>query len=1536
MRPSQRGAQTKRLRRTYVAALSALALLAVLAPVAVQVVIRDSAQDAISINTAGLQRMLSQRVASQALLLADQIDSRAADRSVPQNTGADQAANPAAAARLRGTLDRLLSSHDELVRGAAGQDHLRSIHASLVELEPRIARIAALSAELLEIASSPSRDRARATVLADTIAAEAEVFLPRMHEIVGQYEHVSIAHIIDVRRVSIFLALLATLVLALEALFVFEPALRMIRRQEDEAADRTSHYEHIAEVAQRTDNVVVITDARRRIVWVNDAFVRQTGYTLTEVKGRGPGSVLHSANTDPRTTQRMREALDRGGSFKGQILNRAKNGREYWIEVDIQPKHDAQGELTGFVAVESDITEMVRARKQAEATLREMSALRAALDEHALLSIADAKGRIIDANTGFQRISGYSRDELIGKDHDVLNSGHHPKSFWRDVWRQIATGHAWRGEVCNRRKDGSLYWVDSTIVPHHDADGRIEKYVSIRFDISESKQAEHDLREAKALLDQTGRIAGIGGWSLELDSLTPVWSPEIYRIHEVNPDYQPDLEHALDFYPGEARDTVRKAVDVAIADNKPWDLEVPFVTAKGNHRWVRTIGQPEFNKGVCTRLWGAFQDVTDRVNAERELAEARARYERAIEGSSDGLWEYNPATGESWISDRGLSLLGHDADESSDLADFKPDWASIVHPNDRDAALDAAKEQLEADASFDVRCRLRTTSGEYRWFRARGRAERDERGEPVLMSGSLSDVHDQHTAETRLELAMRSANIGLWDWDMRTDQIHYSDTYYTMLGYEPGSLPMTVETWRDIAHPDDLGDAMRGISEHVAGHAPAYRNEHRVRTKDGNWRWINDIGEIVERDEQGEPTRMLGVHVDIHEQKQTAERLQLSLEATNAGTWDWDVVGQTLRVNATMNAILGMPSDNTLIDQDRLAQIIAPEHNSKIASHIEAILAGEQQVSEFEFPVLRPSGTHRWIRCIGRITEQSAQGVPLRVVGQAFDITEQHAAALEIQALQERLRLFVEHAPAAIAMFDLDMRYLVASAGWYRDYDLHDQDIIGRSHYDVFPDLPERWYDDHRRTLAGEVLSLDRDVFERDDGTETHLRWELRPWRNAEGDIGGLIMFTECIDEQIEHERRLEDAIHSAESASHAKSEFLANMSHEIRTPMSAILGYTELLETEDDLRADPARTLDALRTIRSNANHLLTIINDILDMSKIEAGRMTLERISTDPVRLVEEAASMLRVRAASKGIDLRVRYDTPVPRSISSDPTRLRQILLNLTGNAVKFTETGSVTIAVSCDADAERLHLSVIDTGIGMTPEQRDEIARFEAFAQADTSTSRKFGGSGLGLRISATLAKLLGGGIEVQSTIGIGSVFTVEVATGPLAGVAIYEPDLAPPTKAHPSNPSPEPADATTVLAGLRILLAEDGLDNQRLISFHLTKAGATVEVASNGLEALDAVCVSSGVLADPLPVDLILTDMQMPELDGYGLAARLREMGYRGPLIALTAHAMDGDRARCIDAGCDDYLTKPIDKQQLIDACARWSGRGNAHRTRPAA
>ncbi len=441
---------------------------------------------------------------------------------------------------------------------------------------------------------------------------------------------------------------------------------------------------------------------------------------------------------------------------------------------------------------------------------------------------------------------------------------------------------------------------------------------------------------------------------------------------------------------------------------------------------------------------------------------------------------------------------------------------------------------------------------------------------------------------------------------------------------------------------------------------------------------------------------------------------------------------------------------------------------------------------------------------------------------------------------------------------------------------------------------------------AALIEELERRVRERTADLERvneYLQIEIAERKKAQEESQRHVAQLEAAAARIrEQSLALQAEKERADAANLAKSEFLANMSHEIRTPMTAILGYADVLKQ----RLHTPEDHEAIDTIRRNGDYLLAIINDILDLSKIESGRLDVECIPCSPRQLATDVISTVRERAEQKQLDLQLEMDGPFPARIESDPFRLRQVLINLVGNAIKFTSTGGVRLVLRF-VQPNELQFDIIDTGIGMMPDQVERI--FQPFTQADASMTRRYGGTGLGLAISKRLVDRLGGRLSVQSEIGKGSTFRLAISVPCPEGLTMIAPRGA---NEETSQPQTVLADATKL--SCRVLLADDGPDNRRLLEYFLRQAGADVTVTDNGQAAMELALAAE---REEQPFAVILMDMQMPVLDGYGATELLRGLGYTRPIIALTAHAMTGDREKCIKAGCTDYAAKPIERARLL-------------------
>ncbi|MEG3857619.1 response regulator [Microcoleus sp. herbarium12] len=786
--------------------------------------------------------------------------------------------------------------------------------------------------------------------------------------------------------------------------------------------------------------------------------------------------------------------------------------------------------------------------------------------------------------------------------------------------------------------------------------------------------------------------------------------------------------------------------------------------------------------------------------------------------------------------------------------------------------------------------------------------------------------------------------------------------------------------------------------------------------------------------------------------RESEERYRLVLEGVNDGIWDWDLSKDEVYWNDRLLEIIGLPRQQFGSTMDALYNRLHPDDKDSIIRAIASHLDREIDYN-VEFRLLHSSGAYRYCTSQGK-AQRNAQGQAVRMAGMISDITERKQAEDALERERQQLKQIVTCVPVAMAMFDTEMRYVANSHKWLTQFNLEWQSLTNLSHYELFPDTPNRWKMMYQKVLKGEVISVSEDAWQRADGSVLFLRWAAHPWYNPEGKVAGIVMVADKINELVE-------ARETALKASQVKSQFLANMSHEIRTPMNGVLGMAQLL-----LRAPlEPKQRECAQTIYRSAEHLLIVINDILDFSKIEAGEMRLEKANFDLDTCLESVIEMVAPLAEEKNLELDFLIDSSVPKDLVGDSSRLKQILLNLTGNAIKFTDRGQVLVHVTVKrgnrlADGrqgESLLFSVRDTGIGISPEGQTKL--FQSFSQVDDSPTRAYGGTGLGLAICKQLVEMMGGSIGVRSLVDSGSTFwfavplekqlQVEPKSPEIAGKKLlvvsgsalkraavrslaqswgarcYEaetvaaaltwlqnaaigisshseykekscdavlvdlqiPDLdagefarkvrstlrvgslivmtplreqpkaealcsqgfssylIEPVRPHRLHeallaavkgtgdvgsfdaanngklPAVNSQYVTSHSPSLKILLAEDHPINQQVIVEQLAVLGYDADCATNGQEALD--------LLDQKSYDLVLMDCQMPVLDGYETAQKLRkiETGDRHTfVIALTAHAMPGEREKCLAAGMDDYLSKPVDLDALAAALKKYEAK----------
>ena len=760
----------------------------------------------------------------------------------------------------------------------------------------------------------------------------------------------------------------------------------------------------------------------------------------------------------------------------------------------------------------------------------------------------------------------------------------------------------------------------------------------------------------------------------------------------------------------------------------------------------------------------------------------------------------------------------------------------------------------------------------------------------------------QSSSEQMFRELSDSCPVGIFHTDARGQVIYVNPEASKIFGRPIADL--MGDRWVQWLHEDDE-DEMLDRWQQAGAAGTVFDHTYRLRTRDGGIVQVRGRAQAV-RLPAGSAAGYVGSIEDVTELVQWQEQMRASNEflaraeqIAGVGAWRYRLDTREIYWTSQTRRIYELPADYHPTG-DEEAKYFDPEAQKVIRDTALACIY-ENKPWDVLLPMTTATGRRIWVRSVGQVERRD--GKPYALVGALQDVTENQHARAALESGQEQLQRALQG--SSLALWDLDLvagtiylseQWAVMLGGPPRETRCTSQELLALVPAEDLPGVQQalqlvldgrspRYVVEHR--------------IRRPDGA---LLWIHSEGRVADRDAHGaplrMVGTNRDISQNKAAEHELRIARDAADAANKAKSQFLATMSHEIRTPLNGIIGMSRLLLDE---QLTPEVRRQAVLIDRS-AQSLLALVNDILDVSKIEAGQMEIERVPFDLHDLVQDLATLYRLRATEKSLLFRVRMDPSVPQHVLADPTRLRQVLVNLLGNALKFTASGWVGLDVRATQEdaAYVLEFTVADTGIGMPPDVQAQL--FTRFMQADSSTSRQFGGTGLGLSIVRQLVDLMGGTVGVTSTAGKGSRFSVTLPV-----LAAQEPE-----------PASVWVDLSPATPSARILLAEDNTTNQVVAFGMLRKLGYDdVTLANDGAEALD--------LARREAFDLILMDCQMPEMDGYEATRQLRAAGCTAPIIAMTANAIKGDRERCLDAGMDDYLTKPMDLKVLRATLGKWAG-----------
>jgi PAS domain S-box-containing protein len=1058
---------------------------------------------------------------------------------------------------------------------------------------------------------------------------------------------------------------------------------------------------------------------------------------------------------------------------------------------------------------------------------------------------------------------------------------------------------------------------------------------TLQEEIGQRRQAEEALRESKQRLALAMRVSMQSPWEINLAANRVTLGNQILGLPG---DYialsQEEFEGLV--HPDDAASRAAALDDVLSERSNFYKAEFRLRNGKGQWIWVYSCGQVVEHDAADrpARLIGMALDVTDR----KQMEEALRQNENALREQRNqliGLLDHLPvmvfgvdSEGRYCLWNRECErVLGYPRDEvlGRTRRDLYPHWYS--DPSYREWVF----AQAISRAYRDLETTILTRDGTPRicsWSNLSTHVHIPG----LSVWGSGIDITERKAAEEALRENQRQMNSLLSQLpglayrclpDEFWTGLYAAGCFRSIAGVDPEDLIMKRPPYTELMHPDDREPSRHQVLEALARGEP-FETEHRIFDREGNIKWILSRGHGVYA-EDGSLRFLEGLLIDITRQKQAEEelrkandRLAVAVRGSNVGVWENDLAGGDWRTGRLLctNIMepLGYPAPESAIDYQTVAASIHPDDRERVERCVRAYFAGETPEYSVEFRARHREGAYRWMLARG-VAVRDEVGRPIRFIGTRIEITKRKKAEDALRMSEERFRGTFENAGVGIAHSDFEGRWsrlnekFAAIVGYTRDELLH------KSAWDITcPDDMPASLDQLGRLMRGEISSYTLEKrYVRKDGSLVWVHLTNSMQRDAAGTPAYIIAIIQDISERKWLEGELRQAIATAEAASRAKSEFLAHVSHEVRTPLNAILGMNEL--ALDTPLTEQQRKY--LTVVQSSSEALLEVINDLLDFSKIEAGKLELDRATFSLRAVLNDTLRSLALRAHRKQLELVGHIYSDVPDGFVGDAGRLRQVLTNLVGNAIKFTAEGEVVVEV--EAREERngtgpsepldlesppctLFFSVRDTGIGIPREKQQKI--FEAFEQADSSTTRRYGGTGLGLSIASRLVGLMGGRITVDSEPGRGSTFRFTVR--------LHQPLL---------QPDRAVAQAPAELHGLPVLIVDDNATSRRTLEEWLRGWRTEPTAVEDGSAAREALQQAA---AAGRPFALVVLDSRLPGNDALPVAAHIHQTPELSAsrVVLLMVEDQSRELKRYHDVGIVACVMKPVQEEELLDAICR--------------